>query len=419
MLIQNYCYTRGLEPDYRDFVTATNLPVSMLSKIRSMIKPIIEEDLSTSRWILFKERDVIVWGICCKNELLSDNCFTDIKGRKVKGFFSIVMSDYKDEELSVPYNTEYFKQLYQREIEPYWECSEGTSHASSPNLNIIDLHETIQANKNTGKIDLNNNEFLCKALGHVNAKEAIATALGFDNMSLVVGCESFDESYKSEENFKNCITIDYREELHAVQRRCPKCKKMVSFFTEQGICSECSSKNNIIVDTKEINEMDQNQYKKLERENRDLGFKINELSKQFKKTDRRLKIMTIICGLLVLILLLLLLSRLNSKSGNGDFSFNNHTDTIYVNSSEQFDFDLLSRQIRIPSNGKEAVSVMWRTNIPKIDFVIDNKDWITFKSKDNNRIILDILENPTQQERSGKIIFQLGDKVDSVLLIQD
>lgn len=419
MEIRSYCYTRGLEPDYRDFVNASNLPMSVLAKVRSMIKPIIEENLSTPRWMLVKEDNVIVWGICCMNELLSIKSHSDIKGRKVKGFFSIVLSDIDGDEVSVPYSVEYFKQLYQKEVEPYWECAEGSSHKSSSASSYNGIKEIIYANEKPGIIEINDNQFLCKALGNVNVKDAIGTALCHNSTSLIIGCESFMEAYTSEENFLNCITYDSKDGLHAVQKRCPKCHKMVSFFTEEGVCSDChttiSNTENII----ETTDMEQNEYKILKRKYRDLELMLNDLSKKNKKTDRRLKFMTIICGILILVLLFFVLGKINANNSGSQLLSNNSTDTIYINQPIQYDFNLMTKQLRVPSEGKEAVTITWESNIPRLNFSIGNQEWVTIKSKDENRLILNVSKNTAQQERMAKVIFQLGEKKDTVLLIQE
>lgn len=419
MEIRSYCYTRGLEPDYRDFVNASNLPMSVLTKIRSMIKPIIEEKLSTPRWVLVKENNVIVWGICCMNELLSIKSYSDIKGRNVKGFFSIVLSDIDSENVSVPYNVEYFKQLYQKEVEPYWGCSEGSSHMSSTADCYSDSQDIIHANKKLGIIEINDDRFLCKALGNVSIKNAIATALCHNSTSLLIGCESFTEAYNGEENFLNCITCDSKDGLYAVQKKCPKCRKMVSFFTEEGVCSECHTTISDNENFEVINDMEQNEYKSLKRKYRDLELKLNDLSKKNKKTDRRLKVMTIICGILFLVLLLFLLGKINTKKSGGEFFSNNLTDTIYISEPIQYDFNLMAKQLRVPSEGKETVTIMWESNIPRINCSISNQDWITIKSKDENRLILDVSKNSTHQERMAKVVFQLGEKIDTVLLMQE
>lgn len=419
MEIYSYCYTRGLEPDYRDFVNAPNLPMSVLAKIRSMIKPIIEENLSTPRWVLIKEDNIIVWGICCMNELLSIKNYSDIKGRKVKGFFSLVLSDFDGEDVYVPYSVEFFQKLYQKEVEPCWECHEGSSHRSSKVYSYSDIQDVIYASNESGIIDLNSSPFLCKALGDVNVKKAVATALCHKNVSLITGCQSFSESYKAEENFLNCITLDSREELHAVQKKCPKCGKKVSFFTEHGVCYECDKQIFNIENTGVISTMEQSQYKKLERENRDLAFKLNELLKKSKTTDRKLKVMTIICGILLIALLLLLLGKINKKNTGSEFFSYNSIDTIYVSQDTQYDFKLMSKQLRVPSDGKESVTIMWKSNIPRINYSIGGQEWVSIRSKDDNRLILDVSKNTTLQERTAKVVFQLGEKTDTVFLIQD
>lgn len=102
MKIESYCYTRGEQPDYRDFCLPSNVGKNIVSILRNMVAPILESGLDTPRWVMYKCHDVIAWGICCKNELLSSSFNTDIKGRSVKGFFSIICSDIDDRNICIP-----------------------------------------------------------------------------------------------------------------------------------------------------------------------------------------------------------------------------------------------------------------------------------------------------------------------------
>lgn len=79
----------------------------------------------------------------------------------------------------------------------------------------------------------------------------------------------------------------------------------------------------------------------------------------------------------------------------------------------------MTKQLRVPSEGKEAVTITWESNIPRLNFSIGNQEWVTIKSKDENRLILNVSKNTAQQERMAKVIFQLGEKKDTVLLIQE
>ena len=115
MKIGSYCYTRGEQPDYRDFCIPSNVGKNIVSILRNMVAPILESRLDTPRWVLYKCHDVVAWGICCKNELLSSSFNTDIKGRSVKGFFSIIYSDVDDRNFSIPsFDISFFRELYKK-----------------------------------------------------------------------------------------------------------------------------------------------------------------------------------------------------------------------------------------------------------------------------------------------------------------
>lgn len=119
MKIQHYCYTRNNHIDYGDFILP-NLSKNQVDYIRKRIQSITgdtDPKFTIPKWILIKFDNVIVWGCCCWNSLLSQEKFKDSLGRPVYGFFSIVITDYLINDVKIPSDIGYFREMYSKEIE--------------------------------------------------------------------------------------------------------------------------------------------------------------------------------------------------------------------------------------------------------------------------------------------------------------
>ena len=77
--------------DYGLFSAPGNLTKSQIdivgTKLMSILGDDVDRDLKTPKWILYKDYNFLVWGLCCENRLLALNPQeTTHKNRPVRGF---------------------------------------------------------------------------------------------------------------------------------------------------------------------------------------------------------------------------------------------------------------------------------------------------------------------------------------------
>lgn len=245
MKIQHYCYTRNSQIDYGDFI----LPDISRSKVDYVKKKVLSitgdlnPDLTVPKWILIKYEDAVVWGCCCWNSLLSQEKFKDSLGRPVYGFFSIIITDYLVSEIKLPFDFGYFKKLYSKEIEPYWDASERRK--SDAVLSFQNEFKYIQACHNSYRGLLNTDIFRCQSLGNIDKEGVIAAALTLENVSLLIDNDNLEQATNKMGSFMNCLTPSVNFGVYTVRQQCPKCGKYVSFFTATGVCQECKEAENV------------------------------------------------------------------------------------------------------------------------------------------------------------------------------
>lgn len=420
MKIGSYCYTRGEQPDYRDFCIPSNVGKNIVSILRNMVAPILESRLDTPRWVLYKCHDVVAWGICCKNELLSSSFNTDIKGRSVKGFFSIIYSEVDDRNFCIPsFDVSFFRELYKKEVAAYWDCQEGDSHFSKTHSINNDVTSYIYAEQNEYSTMLNTDVFQCLSLGNVDREKAVAAALSFTEMSLLIDNEEMSEATSRKAPFMNCLSSQVANKSAKVQRICPQCHKYVNAFTENGICIDCETENcriNMFNDENQ-NDMEQIELKNLERELRDCRFRIEETDKALAKERRMNKILVIVCGIF-----LLMIAYLWHNSKSGVSLFGNHDgilcDTIVKTIEKPYQFNVMTNTFEVPAKGKDSVVIVWKSDIPRVRTNIDNYKWIKGISEDATSITLRCEKNDVNTERIATIELILGEKRDTVTIKQ-
>ena len=68
MKISHFCYTRGKNLDYTDFAYPAGVHRNILNDARDMAMTIlgdrVKRNLSVPKWILLKDREYVVWGVC-------------------------------------------------------------------------------------------------------------------------------------------------------------------------------------------------------------------------------------------------------------------------------------------------------------------------------------------------------------------
>ncbi len=328
MKIQHYCYTRTNYIDYGDIVSLSGISGKEIDVVRKKILSITADvylKLSMPKWLLIKNRNQIVWGCCCWNNLLAVEKSKDYSGTPVYGFFSIVISDYSPtDDIKLPFDIEYFRQLYSLEVEPFWNRRE--EHRNGTNDYIQGDFEYIRPNHNNYVNIINTDKFKCKSLGNINKKDVIAAALTLDNISLLIDNDNIEQATNKEGSFMNCLSPYVAENIVLVKQPCPKCNKYVTSYTDNGICSECKRKEDVI----KKDEIDMDKQLKIDLEEarskiQYLEYDIEEAHKQIKKKDLLIKVLL---GISIILLLVLAYTYRDSlKFSTSKFGSKQNTET--------------------------------------------------------------------------------------------
>lgn len=214
MKIQHYCYTRGKNLDYNVFCEPDNIVDTELSKVLAKVMSILGDNVldekklkQKPKWLLIKERDYIIWGICCMNEELCSNSHVtcDNFGRQIRGFFAVVISDYTSSDVRLPYGKEYFRDLYNKEIAQHYE--DYLSHHSSTE-NYLDNNYSYIKTSEQDLYQLNTNKSKCKALNEANKKSVLEAALSKDVISLIIDNDNIEQATNKDGAFMNCLSDD-------------------------------------------------------------------------------------------------------------------------------------------------------------------------------------------------------------------
>lgn len=309
MKIQHYCYTRGADIDYGNFSYPNNLAKYDLDLVRlkvlSLLGDDVEKNMNIPKWLLIKTPNYIVWGICCFNKLIATNKYVDHKDRPIRGFFSIVITEYANSNISLPFDYKYFKELYTREVETYWD--QWQQHECTTKGFITGDFNYISASHNQYVDLLNTDIFRCQSLGELDKEGIIAAALTLNNISLLIDNDNIEQATNKKGAFMNCLTSSVKFGLHTVKRQCPICKKYVSSFTATGVCLECKEIEELnkckIIKEEKIDKQINIELKEAKNKIADLELEVKISNIKLKKKSLLIKILTIISTVLLLALL--------------------------------------------------------------------------------------------------------------------
>lgn len=424
MKIQHYCYTRNSHIDYGDFVLP-DLPKNQVDFIRKHILSITGDSnpkFTIPKWILIKFDDVIVWGCCCWNSLLAENHFKDSLGRPVYGFFSIVITNFIPDEVKLPSDIVYFKELYSKEIEPYWNSSER--RYSATDASISDRYKYIRAGREVN-LTLNTDLFQCLSLGNLDKDMVVSAALTLDNVSLLIDNDNIQQATNKKGAFMNCLSSAVAPGSYTVKQLCPQCKEYVSAFTSAGICSTCKEKDQarIVTIKKEEEDMDKQLRRELDDANSKilyLQYDIEEAKKSIKKKNLLIKVLL---GVIVLLLLGLLYTYCASPSfgtmGYDKEQTNQHEVINNISSESKPSYEnrlFLNSEIVVGVEGRQSLVVEYNKSYTNVDF-IPNVDWVEVISKTPN-LILQVQPYESDGRREAIITAKYGQYNDTLTITQ-
>ena len=424
MKIQHYCYTRNSHIDYGDFVLP-DLPKNQVDFIRKHILSITGDSnpkFTIPKWILIKFDDVIVWGCCCWNSLLAENHFKDSLGRPVYGFFSIVITNFIPDEVKLPSDIDYFKELYSKEIEPYWNSSER--RYSATDASISDRYKYIRAGRKVN-LTLNTDLFQCLSLGNLDKDMVVSDALTIDNVSLLIDNDNIQQATNKKGAFMNCLSSAVAPGSYTVKQLCPQCKEYVSAFTSAGICSTCKEKDQarIVSIKKEEEDMDKQLRRELDDANSKilyLQYDIEEAKKSIKKKNLLIKVLL---GVIVLLLLGLLYTYCASPSfgtlGYDKEQTNQHEVINNISSESKPSYEnrlFLNSEIVVGVEGHQSLVVEYNNSYTNVDF-IPNVDWVKVISKTPN-LLLQVQPYESDGRREAIITAKYGQYNDFLTITQ-
>ena len=424
MEIQHYCYTRNSHIDYGDFVLP-DLPKIQIDFIRKHILSITGDSnpkFTIPKWILIKFDDVIVWGCCCWNSLLAQSHFKDSLGRPVYGFFSIVITNFIPDEVKLPSDIDYFKELYLKEIEPYWNSSER--RYSATDVSISDRYKYIRASRKVN-VTLNTDLFQCLSLGNLDKDMVVSDALTIDNVSLLIDNDNIQQATNKKGAFMNCLSSAVAPGSYAVKQLCPKCKEYVSAFTSAGVCATCQEKEQTRIDTikKEDEDMDKQLRRDLDEANSKilyLQYDIKEANKSIKKKNLLIKVLL---GVIVLLLLGLLYTYCASPSfgtmGYDKEQTNQHEVINNISSESKPSYEnrlFLNSEIVVGVEGRLSLVVEYNKSYTNVDF-IPNVDWVKVISKTPN-LVLGVQPYESDGRREAIITAKYGQYNDTLTITQ-
>lgn len=426
MKIQHYCYTRNSHVDYGDFVLP-DLPDNQIDFIRKRILAITgdaDPKLSIPKWILIKLDDVIVWGCCCWNSLLAQNDFNDSFGRPVYGFFSIVITQFSQNEVMIPIDIDYFKDLYSKEIETCWNSSKRRH--SIAEAGISNRYKCVRASSDVNHFILNTDPFQCLSLGKLDKEKIVSVALTLDNVSLLIDNDNIEQATNKRGAFMNCSSSSAAHGSYPVKQLCPKCKEYVSAFTSAGVCSTCQEKEQTRIETikKEEEEMDKQLRRDLDDANSKiqyLQYDIEEAKKNIKKKDLMIKILSGIIVVLLFTLSYLCRDRFSlNLFGEDNKQSTTHSEVINSlpsEATEQYEDRLfLNPEIVVGRAGNESLEIEYDKSYLDVDFIPD-VDWVKVISRSPN-LVLQVLPYDFNGRREAVITAKCGQYSDTLTIIQ-
>lgn len=425
MKIEHYSYTRGAEMDYGLFSAPGNLTKSQKDIVRAKLMSIlgddVERDLKIPKWILYKDNNFLVWGICCENRLLASNPQeTTHKNRPVRGFFAIVISDFKGEELRLPFDINYFRELYRKEVENYW--SQKEQHQTQTIGYLWGKYNFVSAAHNNYIELLNTDIFQCQSLGELDREGVIAAALTLNNVSLLIDNDNIEQATNRNGSFMNCLTPSVNFGLYHVKQQCPKCKKYVSSFTPTRVCFDCKEAEEVIRRRIKKDEDDMDKQMKIELELaqdkiEELKSEVESNRLQLKKKDRVIKILA---AALVILLIALLYSQDSfslklfekkqeiqyTPGGDSRKKDNGRYDNDYMHYQEaKFKFRESAINVDAGAHNEFLIKVQSSDDKYKIE---SNVDWITILSTQKDLITIEIAANEQKDSRKGEVIVTYG-----------
>lgn len=419
--------------DYGLFSVPSNLTKSQIDIVRTKLMSIlgddVERNLKTPKWILYKDYNFLVWGLCCENRFIaSDIQKTTHKNRPIRGFFGVVISNFTVEDLRLPFDINYFRELYRNEVEKYWDQIE--LHQNQTLGYLWGKYNYVSAAHNNYIELLNTDIFQCQSLGELDREGVIAAALTLNNVSLLIDNDNIEQATNRNGSFMNCLTSSVSFGLHHVKQQCPKCKKYISSFTQTGVCLDCKETEDVIIrKTRKDDDMDKQMKIELELAKN----KIIELESEVESNRQQLKKKDGVIKILAAALVVLLIALLYSQDSFSLKLFEKKQETQYTPDGDsrkrdngRYENDYMHYQkatfkfcestINVGAEAHTEFLIKVQSSDDKYRIKPD-VDWIKILSTQKDRIIIEISSNEQKESRKGEVIVTYGDSDTSSVVI--
>lgn len=428
MEINYYCYTRGSEMDYDIFSVPNNVPERILDIISSKQMAIlgdgVERNLKVPKWLLYKDRNWIFWGVCCENKLLAEeNQLTSHKNRPIRGFFAMVINNI-DQEVKLPFDINYFRELYKNEVVAYW--NQWEPHFNKTSGYIPGQFNYVIAQKNDYAGLLNVDRFECRSLGEVDKERVIAAALTMEQVSLLIDNDNIEQAINQKGAFMNCLTKFVPTGIFPVKQLCPQCKEYVSAFTNAGVCPICEMKSQTkFVRIEQKEKKDEQMKKELEQANsriQYLQYDIEKMRKRLKRKELFIRILLIISVMLLLALSYTWRDTLPLRLFHAKRVIEMNNPKLKESSDEtpmemQSSFIFKQSVILVGAKGEEGRAVDYITDLSTVDFTT-SEDWVKLEDR-KTYLELQIDSNSLGIMREAVITATYDGQKTTLIVIQD
>lgn len=224
MRAQYFVYTRNRGNDYKlvyapdDNFCPPETRRYFLKQSRGVIN--IESysgSLDEPRWLISRKGNCILFGIGVMNRILGVDNNTDYTGTPIRGFFGVVVNA-EDNQVKVPFDIQFYKDLYKSKIDPIWDYLREDFKFKGVEV-TQDFNEYECVDAATSSIELNTVEKKTVILPiSTSSADVIGTILSLSaDCSFVSGLSDKEHAYSDDYCFHNVTVIGIDERVEKVK----------------------------------------------------------------------------------------------------------------------------------------------------------------------------------------------------------
>lgn len=229
MKAQFFVYTRNRDNDYKlvyapdDIFCPPETRKYFLKQSRGVINiETYSGSLDEPRWLISRKENCILFGIGVMNRILGVENNTDYTGTPIRGFFGVVINA-SDNQFKVPFDINFFIDLYKKIIDPVWNNSRENFKFKGVEV-ALDFNNYRCVNAETDTIGLNTNDEKTYILPiNTSIRNIIGSVLSLsNNCSFVSGLSDKEHAYSDDYCYHNAtvLGIDNRIEKSKEKTNC-------------------------------------------------------------------------------------------------------------------------------------------------------------------------------------------------------